>query len=424
MKKVFHSAVSLIAVLMLCFMALAGCSSGDAPAAADPTDTSTREVSANPVTPATEPATEPPSSEPETENAAPVTVSLVAVGDMLMHTSASNPALMADGSYNYDYLFANVKDAIQSADIAVVNNEVIMGGNDKGNIGYPAFNVRTELGDAEVSAGFDVVLHASNHAIDQGAGGILNCLEYWNGSHPDTAVLGIHNSAENASQIYVRDVKGIKIAMLNYTYGLNGLEVPEGMEYTVDIMTDATKDKIASDIARAKEISDFVIVYPHWGTEYNLAADESQNSWAGFFAENGVDLVIGTHPHVIEPVQWIDRPDGGRMLVYYSLGNFVSVQYYNFSMLGGMAKVSITKDASGTYISDYDMDFLVTHYTAGRSVITTYFLDDYTDELASQHAILFEPSDKYMQVNQGYSFNIAGLRAIAKSVCPEFAQDY
>lgn len=418
-KKALYTITSIIISLMLCFGALTGCSSKDTQVDAQPTEAPTLEVSATPSNTVEE--TKP--DEPVIEYIEPVTVSLVAVGDMLMHTSASNPALMADGSYNYDYLFANVKDVIQNADVAVVNNEVVMAGNEIGNIGYPTFNVRTELGDAEVAAGFDVALHATNHTMDQGAYGILNCLEYWNSAHPDMAVLGIHNSAETASDIYVRDVNGIKIAMLNYTYGLNGFEVPAGMEYTIDLMTESAKDKIASDIARAKELSDFVIVYPHWGTEYNLGTDESQQNWAQFFADNGVDLVIGTHPHVVEPVQWIDGANGNKTLVYYSLGNFVSVQYYNFSMLGGMARISITKDSDSTYISDYDMDFLVTHYTAGRSVITTYFLDDYTDELASQHAILIEPSDKYMQVNENYPFNVESLKVIAKSICPELA-DY
>ena len=405
----------IIAAMALCFTT--GCSSKSTTAVATPEERVTQAHVTPAATPETEPQTEP-------ETIAPVTITLSAVGDMLMHASASNPAIQADGSYNYDYLFANVKDAIAASDVSVVNNEVIMAGNDKGNIGYPAFNVRTELGDAEVRTGFDVMLGATNHAMDQGAYGILNCLEYWKNSHPDAAILGIHDSAESASSIYVRDVNGVKIAMLNYTYGLNGLSVPAGMEYTVDLMTDSTKDKIAADIAKAKEISDFVIVFPHWGTEYNLGTDDSQKSWAKFFADNGVDLVIGTHPHVVEPVEWIDRADGGKMLVYYSLGNFVSVQYYNFSMLGGMAKVSITKDSSGTYISDYGMNFLVTHYTAGRGAITTYFLDNYTDELASQHAILTEPSEKFMEVNKNYPFTVAGLKALAKSICPDLTPNY
>lgn len=412
-KKIF----SIIFSAVCCALMLCGCSFSSAPVAAPPTASETRPVA---VTPAAEPATE---SEPATEYVEPVTVSLVAVGDMLMHAGASMPAVQPDGSYNYDYLFANVKSVIESADIAVVNNEVIMAGNELGNIGYPCFNVRTELGDSEVRAGFDVILGATNHTMDQNASGIINCVNFWKTAHPGTSVLGIHDSAEGASDICVRDINGVRIAMLNYTYGTNGIPVPSGYEYTVDLMTDATRQKIADDIARAKAVSDFVIVYPHWGTEYNLGISEEQTAWAKFFAEQGADLIIGTHPHVIEPVQWVEGSNGHKALVYYSLGNFVSIQYYNYSMLGGMAKVSITKDAGGTRISDYDMDFLVTHYTSGRTAVTTYFLSQYTDELAASHAILVEPPENYAAVNAGYPFTIAGLKNLAKSVCPEFAKD-
>lgn len=405
----------LTVLLVVMLIILTGCSSSK-PAGTTPQNNTI--PAANNVS--TEPDTEP-DTPPEVT---PVTVSLVSVGDMLMHASASNPAIQADGTYNYDYLFEHVKNAISSADIAIANNEVIMGGNDKGNIGYPAFNVRTELGDAEVKAGFDVFLGATNHAVDQGINGILNCVSYWKNSHPEAGVLGIYDSKEASDQIYVKDVNGIKIAMLNYTYGTNGIAVPEQYNYTLKLMTEDKKTEIAAEIAKAKEISDFVIVFPHWGTEYNLGTTKEQESWAQWFADQGVDLIIGTHPHVVEPVKWLDGASGNKTLVYYSLGNFVSVQYYNYSMLGAMAEVSITKDSSGTYISGNDIDFLVTHYTSGRSVITTYFLDDYTDELAASHAILFEPSDKFMKVNANYPFNVAGLKALAKSICPEYTSDY
>ncbi len=348
----------------------------------------------------------------------PTTINLISVGDMLMHASASSPALQSDGSYNYDYIFANTIESISSADIAIANNEVIMAGNELGNIGYPTFNVRTEFGDSEYNAGFDVVLCATNHSLDQHASGLLNCINYWETNHPDMTYLGIHSSNSEASNITIKNIDGINIALLNYTYGLNGFQAPDDMDYIVDLMNDSTKEKIISDIASAKELADFVIVFPHWGTEYNMGISEEQSEWASFFAEQDVDLIIGTHPHVVEPVQTIVSSTGHSTLIYYSLGNFISIQYYNFSMLGGMAQVSITKDSSGTYISDYGMKFLVTHFTSNRSSVTTYFLDDYTDELASTHAILTEPDEKYMLVNESYPFTVAGLKSLAKQICP------
>lgn len=403
-----------IAVSLLMFVVLTGCFSN-----AEQPETTTAPLKE---TTTAETTTE---TIPETTTAyvEPVTIDLVSIGDMLMHTSASTPALQTDGTYQYDYLFAQVKDKLQSADLATVNNEVIMAGNDIGNVGYPEFNVRTELGDAEYNAGIDVVLMATNHTMDQDAAGILNAIQYWKTAHPDMTYLGVHSSAEEAAAITVKDVNGIKIAMLNYTYGLNGFEVPAGMDYVVDLMNDSTKDKIASDIAKAKTLADFVIVFPHWGTEYNLGISDAQKAWAQFFADQGVNLIIGTHPHVVEPVETLTGVNGNSTLVYYSLGNFVSIQYYNYSMLGGMADVTITKDSTGTYVSSYDMDFLVTHYTPDRSVVTTYFLDQYTDALASTHSILTEPGEEYAEANKAYPFTVASLKALAEKICPDLA-DY
>lgn len=378
-------------------------------------------VDATPAPTTEAPATEAPTTEATTEPPIkPVTINLVAIGDMLMHAGASMPGLQADGTYNYDYLFANVGDAIKTADLAVVNNEVIMGGNEIGLLGYPNFNVRTELADAEVKAGFDVVLSATNHTLDQHMSGLTNTLNYWNTNYPDIALLGVHESAEDAAEITIREVEGIKIAMLNYTYGLNGYSLPQGSEYAIDLMLPATRDKIMKDIAKADSMADIVVVFPHWGVEYQFKQNDEQSSWARAMTEAGADLIIGTHPHVLQPVEWITAENGNRSLVYYSLGNFVSIQYYNYSMLGGMADVSITKDENGTYISSYDMEFLITHYTSGRTAVTTYYLDDYTEEFAASHAIHVEPGPQYDSINREYPFTVARLKELAKEICPEF----
>lgn len=414
MKRIFSF---LLITILLTTGVMTGCKGNTTDAVATPSE-STTEASQDATVDANANPTTPPVEEDE-----PVTITMTAIGDMLMHGSASFPAVQPDGSYNYDYLFANVLDEIQAADIAVVNQEVIFGGNEIGILGYPQFNVRTEQGDALSKAGFDVVLHATNHTMDQGANGVHNTINFWKNNHPDMTVLGIHESEESFNNITIKEVDGIKLALLNYTYGLNGFSLPADQPYLVNLMTDYTKDKIIADMALAREMADFVVVFPHWGTEYVLTETAEEQQWAQFFADNGADLIIATHPHVIQPVKWIEGAGGNQTLVYYSLGNFVSIQYYNYNMLGGMAQVSITKDSTGTYISDYDMDFVVTHYTAGRAIATTYMLDDYTNELASQHAILFEPSQKYMNVNANYPFTVEGLKALAEQVCPELA-DY
>ncbi len=356
---------------------------------------------------------------------APVEIDLVTVGDMLLHGGIHNSSLQADGTYDYTHVFEHTMDRIAAADIAVANQEVILGGVELGVSSYPQFNSPQAFGDALVDAGFDVILHASNHTMDKDTVGVLNTIHFWKEKHPDITYLGINESAEERNDISIVDVDGIRIAMLNYTYGLNGFTLPEDKPYLVNLMNDWHKDEIAEDLRKARELADFVIVYPHWGTEYVLNATDEQRTWAQFFADNGADLIIGTHPHVVEPVEWITAADGRQTLVYYSLGNYISIQYYNYSMLGGFAEVTIRKDSEGTYISDYDMDFLVTHYTAGRTEMTTYFLSDYTDDMASRHAILTEPyegqyAEGYRNVNQWYPFTIEGLWNLAKQVCPEF----
>ena len=416
MKRIY---VFLLITLLLAGTTLTGCSKDTTDAVATPSlnDTTTTTDNDETVDANATPTTPP---EPEIE---PTTVTITAIGDMLMHAGASMPGLQPDGTYNYDYLFTNVLDKIQSADLAVVNQEVVFGGNEKGNIGYPCFNVRSEQGDALAKAGFDIVLHATNHTMDQGIAGIDNTINFWKTNYPDMTVLGIHENADDYNNITIQEVNGIKLALLNYTYSLNGFSLPADQSYKVDLMNQWTKDKMISDLQTANELADFVVVFPHWGTEYVLNETTEEQEWAQFFADNGADLIIATHPHVIQPVKWVDGANGNKTLVYYSLGNFVSIQYYNFSMLGGMAQVSITKDATGTYISEYDMDFVVTHYTPGRTAVTTYMLDDYTNELAATHAILTEPGQKYMNVNVNYPFTVEGLKALAEQVCPDLA-DY
>ena len=356
---------------------------------------------------------------------APVEINLVAVGDMLLHGGIHNSSLQADGTYDYTHVFEHTMDRIAAADIAVANQEVILGGVELGVSSYPQFNSPQAFGDALVDAGFDVILHASNHTMDKDTVGVLNTIHFWKEKHPDITYLGINESAEERNDISIVDAGGIRIAMLNYTYGLNGFTLPEDKPYLVNLMNDWHKEQIAEDLRKARELADFVIVYPHWGTEYVLNATDEQRTWAQFFADNGANLIIGTHPHVVEPVEWITAADGRQTLVYYSLGNYISIQYYNYSMLGGFAEVTIRKDSEGTYISDYDMDFLVTHYTAGRTEMTTYFLSDYTDDMASRHAILTEPyqsqyAENYTNINQWYPFTVEGLWNLAKQICPQF----
>ena len=211
------------------------------------------------------------------------TLTLKMVGDILLHTPVEESCQKADGSYDFSALFANVKEEVQAADVALVNQEVIIGGEELGISGYPAFNAPYEVADALVDTGFDVILHATNHAMDKGKRGITNCLANWETAYPDVNVVGINESQEAQDTITVLEENGIRIAILNYTYGLNEIELPSDMPYAVNLLEEK---KVTDDIAKAKEESDFVIVCPHWGTEYRLQPDNMQEKWMQIFPEN------------------------------------------------------------------------------------------------------------------------------------------
>ena len=314
-------------------------------------------------------------------------VTLVMVGDMLMHMPVNRSGLKSDGDMDFSHLFTYTKKYISKADIAIVNQEVMLGGVELGISGYPMFNTYYEVGDALVDAGFDVVLHATNHTMDRGKEGLLNCISYWDEKHPDITYLGIQDTQEEQGEIFVTEQNGIRIAILNYTYGLNGLPMPDDMPYAVNLMD---KEKMAADIAKAKELADFVVVCPHWGTEYVLKASSYQKEYAQFFLENGVDLVIGAHPHVIEPVEILKDDSGHEMLVYYSLGNYVNSTASEEAdigkrMLGAMAEVTITKTENGNVvIADYTAHPIVTYVSANKKNISVFPLEMFNDELAKR----------------------------------------
>jgi len=321
---------------------------------------------------------------------------IIMVGDVLLHTPVEESCLRPDGSYDYDSLFSHTKEEIAAADLALVNQEVIIGGADLGISGYPCFNADYSLCDSLMGAGFDVICHATNHAMDKGRAGLVNCTEYWRDEYPQITVLGIHDTADTSTSCgadpSIIELGDMRIAVLNYTYGTNGISLPADMPYAVDLLNE---EQVAADIQRAEELADFTIVCPHWGTEYRLTSDASQEKWTKIFAENGADLVLGTHPHVIEPIEWVtDEASEHEMLVYYSLGNFVNWtsgtgEGVTNRMVGGMAEVTITKNDHGEVeIADYGVKPMISHVASGPEGVTTYFLEDYPEELAEENEIV------------------------------------
>ena len=345
------------------------------------------------------------------EECIPKTVNIMMVGDILLHMPIEETCHQEDGSYDFSSIFANTSDIISSADLALVNQEVIIGGEELGVSGYPCFNAPYPIADALVDSGFDIICHATNHALDKGTKGIINTLNYWNSAHPEIITLGIYDNEEDSKNITVVTVNDIKIAILNYTYGTNGIPIPKSMPYCVETLD---KELVIADLDLAEEIADFTIVCPHWGTEYVLHHTSTQEYWSKIFMEHGADLVIGTHPHVIEDIEFYHE-DGHDMLCYYSIGNFVSWTSSSGKgvinrVVGGIANVTIAKDYTGkVYIDSYDVIPTVCHLEDITNGVTVYPLQLYTQELALQNKISKQDS----------SFTLDNCNALVQDVWGE-----
>lgn len=393
-----------IVSLLICVMILAGCGLHAEEHAADGNAVSTAVQEQK----YTETLTA--QSEAGDATEASASLQLIMVGDVLLHTPVSDSGKLPDGSYHYDHLFSHVKEQIQAADIAIANEEVILGGTELGLSGYPCFNGAYEVGDALADSGFDVILHATNHALDKGEKGVRNCLAYWKTSHPDMQITGINASREEQdTHITVIEKKGMKIAFLNYTYGTNGIELPSNAPYLVNLID---RDKIASDVEKARKQSDFVVVCPHWGIEYQHTESREQEELAQYLSDLGVGLIIGTHPHVIQPMKWLEGRNGNRTLVYYSLGNFVNAtsgvgEGVADRMLGAMAVVELQRDENeDVQIIRETAEPLVSHLQSGLQKITVYPLSEYTQELETENEITVQDSN----------FSIAYLKKVWEQV--------
>ena len=267
------------------------------------------------------------------------TASLLMVGDALIHYGVYNDAKQNDGSYDFKPMFEYIKPISSKYDLAYYNQETILGGASLGYSSYPRFNSPQEVGDAFVDAGFNMVSLATNHTMDKNEQGVINSVNYWKTKKDSVVYSGQWISSEEreqeTAQIYEKN--GIKYAFLSYTTWTNGLETPRGKEYLNNVYS---PEKAAADVAKVKEQADVVIVAMHWGTEYSLGVDVHQDEIANYLSSLGVQIIIGAHPHVVEPVEYLNN---GKTFVIYSLGNFISDQGVTERLIGLMMELTIRK---------------------------------------------------------------------------------
>ena len=290
-------------------------------------------------------------------------VSLVMVGDALLHSSVYNDAYI-DGKYDFSSQLEFIEPIIKNYDLAFYNQETVLGGTELGLSDYPTFNSPKEFGDNMINLGFNIVNLATNHTLDRGEETIISSCNYWNTKKDKVLFAGSYCSEEEAKEIKIKEKNGIKYTMLSYTYGTNGIPVPEGKEYLVNLYSD---EKAKADIQKVRDKVDLLLVSMHWGTEYKTEPTEEQKREAKYLADLGVDIIIGTHPHIIEPIEYIDDT-----LVIYSLGNFISAQStvddYN-TMVELMSSVDIKKTTkngkSKIKIDNLNNELLYNYYQKG-----------------------------------------------------------
>ena len=282
------------------------------------------------------------------DTAEPITFTLTSLGDTLCHNTQYWDAYNSKtDEYDFSYVYEDIKNYTLSSDITIGSLETTFAGKEKGYSNYPTFNTPDSLATALKDIGVDVVSLAGNHALDYGYTGLCRTIDVFDNiglSH-----LGTYKTAEDQEKILIKDVKGVKIAFINYTYGTNGIPLPSGKDFCVNLID---KDFIKKQINQAKEQNvDMIVACMHWGTEYRTTANSEQKDLANFLFENGVDVILGNHPHVLEPMEkkTITLQDGTTkdVFVVYALGNFTADQRDEITRDSAILNLTITKNSDG-----------------------------------------------------------------------------
>ena len=332
-------------------------------------------------------------SEPEI-----TTATVLAVGDNLVQPSLLASGQSESGAWNYDSVYDNLRSDIQAADIAIVNQETPFTADHNAVSGTAPYATPTEIGDALVNAGFNVVTSATALIDDNGTSMLDETLNYWNSQQPDVALVGIHDS-QSTAEPEITEINGIKIAFLNYTFPTYSSQSDSGQNMVDTFNT----TEVAAAIQKARASADCIIFSANWGKAEEPMPTEYEKEWANFLMEQGVDVVIGTNPNVLQPYGYLTDDAGHNMLIYYSLGNFVTGQETLKQLLGGMASFTIQKTAEGDQtsieIQDATLTPLVMHYSYDNKEYRPYKLSEYTDALASSHSVRESIGDEFSLEN-------------------------
>lgn len=303
----------------------------------------------------------------------PITFTFTALGDTLCHNTQYWDAYNKQtGIYDFSYVYDDIRSYTEASDITISSLETTFAGEDRGYSNYPTFNTPDSLATALKGIGIDIISTAGNHALDYGYSGLCRSIDVLNNA--GLSHLGTYKSAEEQEQILIKDVKGVKIAFINYTYGTNGIPVPSGKEYCVNLID---KELIKKQIAQAKEAKvDMIVACMHWGTEYRTTANSEQKELADFLFKNGVDVIIGNHPHVLEPMEkrTVTLDDGTikDCFVVYALGNFTADQREEITRDSAILNLTITKNSDGK-ISIDKVNYVPIYMYKNKNISTKKF---------------------------------------------------
>ena len=314
------------------------------------------------------------------KNLEDISININVAGDIITHNSNFKDAHnVKDDTYDFSYVFDNIAGYFENADFNIGTLESNFAGKAVGYSNYPQFNAPEDLAYDLKELGFDVLATAHNHALDKGYNGLVNTLNELDAAGIDH--LGSYSSEEDSKEFLIKDVKGIKLGILDYDYDTNGIPIPKGKEYCINLID---SQKIVDDLANIKKLDpDVIIVVMHWGTEYRTTATQEQKDLAELMFANGADIILGSHPHVLEPMEMYDiKLDDGaekKGFVIYSLGNFTSGQYQENTRQTALLDIKLTKHGeTGKVTIDYvhyTPLFMLNYFSGGEGAHNFRLLD-------------------------------------------------
>ncbi|MCL2815669.1 MAG: CapA family protein, partial [Oscillospiraceae bacterium] len=367
-------------------------------------------------------ATEPPklTEAPQTANTKDETVrlSFLAAGDNIMHLNMINDAqerAKAGESFNFREMYRDIENLVKSYDIALVNVETPIAGDEFKYDGYPNFNTPKENAFALMDIGFNIVNTANNHMLDKWEKGYQNSIEFWE-AQKSVLQIGSFRNREEFENVKIYRREGVSIAFLSYTYSTNGMTLPANSAMVIPYIDFNT---IERQVKAARPLADFLFVVMHWGDEDSFTPNQQQRNLAQMMVDNDVDVILGMHPHVFQETKWVARPNGKKTLITYSIGNMISGMLGAKNMIGGFLSFDIVKTTKNgsveTAVENVEMIPIMTHYNMKRKGFQIYRFEDYTEELAKLHG----------NINSDNKFSYKYIKdLIVQNVAPEFLSDF